>query len=219
MDTAISLENPAPLGETNFKVCIICQKEKKTTVQNVTSVTALQTAIEKRQDTVAKRLQPVLTPDILEHQKMVWHGECRRRYTLKKSCELAEKRRVVVLNTHIQDSETNSSLLSGHMTRSHRDTFDYMTQCIICEKPFTKRKKASIAMTESRGQSLKRKAEELNDQHMLDKIQAYPGATVDLVAIDVRYHIPCINAYINKRPIAKATSTDSCGKDDVFFFL
>ena len=94
-----------------------------------------------------------------------------------------------------------------------------MTQCIICEKPFTERKKASIAMTESRGQSLKRKAEELNDQHMLDKIQAYPGATVDLVAIDVRYHIPCINAYINKRPIAKATSTDSCGKDDVFFSL
>jgi len=53
-------------------------------------------------------------------------------------------------------------------------------------------------MSQSRGQLLKRKAEELNDAHMLGRIPAHPGADVDLTAIDVTYHMPRMNTYINK---------------------
>ena len=49
-------------------------------------------------------------------------------------------------------------------------------------------------MTKNRGESLKRKAEELNDRQMHDKISAHLGQDMDLVAMDVKYHAPCVNA-------------------------
>ena len=74
-------------------------------------------------------------------------------------------------------------------------------------------------MIQSRGQSLKRKADELNDIDMLNKIQAYPGASVGLVAIDVRYHMPCINAYISKRRKRQIANSDVKDKDATFVLL
>ena len=52
---------------------------------------------------------------------------------------------------------------------------------------------------QNRGESLKRKAEELNDRHMHDKISAHLGQDMDLVAVDVKYLAPCVNSYLKKR--------------------
>ena len=54
-------------------------------------------------------------------------------------------------------------------------------------------------MTKNRGESLKRKAEELNDRQMQDKISAHLGQDMDLVAVDVKYLAPCVNSYLKKR--------------------
>ena len=54
---------------------------------------------------------------------------------------------------------------------------------------------------------------------MLDIIQAYPGVAVDLVVIDVRYHMPCINAYINKWRKRQTANSDVKDRDDNFVSL
>ena len=195
MEEIICLGTSEPIGLTNFDRCIIRQKETPTTLQRVTSLIALSFAIEKRQDGVAKRLEKDCVLDISQHKSVMWHGECRRWYTLHKSCDLASKKRTagILAETQINDNQDDICVAA------QGSTVDSATQCIFCERPFTKRKRSSIAMTQSRGQSLKRKAEDLNDAHMLDRIHAHPGEDVDLTAIDVRYHMPCMNAYINKR--------------------
>ena len=219
MKTAICFEKPmTSILATNSQLCIICQQDKQSSLQNVTSLDTLKFAIEKRQDDIGKRLQSFVVAETVSHQQMKWHGECRRWYTLKKSCDLAEKRRMPGSSVQIRNDVNSNIQQKGveYMTRSRVGSFDYVTQCIVCEKPFTKRNKASIAMSVGRGQSLKKKVE-LIDRHVLDKIQAYHGEFVDLVALDVRYHMKCINAYMNKRP--KSVSIDSDKNDDAFLSL
>ena len=56
-------------------------------------------------------------------------------------------------------------------------------------------------MTQSCGQSLKRKPKVLNDTNVLDRIQAHPGATIDLVAINVLLYLSlknCTQMTVNK---------------------
>ena len=57
-------------------------KDIQTTLLKVSSVTAFSAAIEKRPYHIAKRIETYLVPDILEHKSMMWHGECRRCYTM-----------------------------------------------------------------------------------------------------------------------------------------
>ena len=89
----------------------------------------------------AKRLETVLVPDILEHKSVVWHGECRCWCTLQKSCDLAAKKRMAGMSAETQDNDEHdnvSAAAPGYLRRSRGSTFNYMTRCIICEKPFTK---------------------------------------------------------------------------------
>lgn len=64
-------------------------------------------------------------------------------------------------------------------------------------------------MTKNRGESLRRKAAELKDTEMQDKLNAHLGQDMDLVAMDVKYHAPCVVAYLNKRLKAEIVSTNS----------
>ena len=140
---------------------------------------------------------------------------------MKKNCDLAAKRQKSTLSQHDDEQPSTSSDATtvSTLTRSQKSVLDYKTQCIVCEKPFTKCKKASLVMTSNRGHTLKRKAEELNDKHMLDKIGAHLGDNMDLVAMDVKYHAPCVNAYMKKRPKAEAIDIDSKDKNSVFVSL
>jgi hypothetical protein len=75
---------------------------------------------------------------------------------LKRSCDMVEKKRGNdISSTNSPDGQTSDSFT----LRSQGSSFNYLTQCIACEKTFNCRKKASCAMTKSR------KAEELNDRN------------------------------------------------------
>lgn len=219
MEERISFGDTASAEPTNFDRCIICQKITDGNLQKVTSTESLSYAIRQRQDSIARRLEPILTLNSLENENIYWHGSCRRWYTLKKSCNLAAKRRK---NTSSADDQIDHAITSdppSALTRSQRGVFDYKSQCIVCEKPFTIRKKASLVMTSNRGESLKRKAKEINDSHMLDKLNAHLGEDMDLVAMDVQYHAPCVNAYMTKRQKAESVDIASKHKNNAFVSL
>jgi len=74
-------------------------------------------------------------------------------------------------------------------------------------------------MTKNRGESLKRKAEELNDRQMHDKISAHLGQDMDLVAVDVKYLAPCVNSYLKKRLKDETIDTNSKNKNSAFMSL
>ena len=112
------------------ELCIICQKETPTTLQRVISATSLSFAIEKRQNHVAKRLEKDGVLDILQHKSVMWHGECRRWYTLHKSCDLASKKRTdgILAETQNNDKQDDvcvaapeylTRLLSASFVKGH----------------------------------------------------------------------------------------------------
>lgn len=77
--------------QTDYSLCIICQDISNETVQNISKLETLEEAMEARQDSTAKRIKSDFH-DFLE-KNPVWHGNCRRWYTLKKSYMLARKKR------------------------------------------------------------------------------------------------------------------------------
>ena len=165
MDPAVNIENVDCVTSvmTDFAKCI-CQKTSKAkgTLQNVKTTDTLVNAMSKRQDSVALRL----SGHISSEKQMKWHGDCRRWYTLQKSCNLAEKRRK---QSSCEGSNGTSTPLSDSkpkFLRSRVSTFNYLRQCIICERKFTIRNRASKAKrpkTDTRGKTLKNKATELGD--------------------------------------------------------
>jgi len=187
---------------TNYSLCIICQTKKSEKLCSVTETKKLTEAIKARQDAIALRIQQDYTDDFITLKRPKWHGSCRRWYTLKRSYTLAEeKRKSEQLCPEIIGDSTKKGQCeeSEQAVRLPRSTFNYCSQCILCEKPFSKRQKQCIAMTQSRGYSLYEKAKRLNDKAMLVKIQGYPGEPIDVVASDVSYHNRCMNRYMNKR--------------------
>lgn len=129
----------------------------------MTSTEYISYAIRQRQDSIARRLEPILSLNSLENENIYWYGSCRRWYTLRKSCNLAAKRRK---NTSSADDQIDHAITSdppSTLIKSQRGVFDYKSQCIVCEKPFTIRKKASLVVISNRGESLKLKAKEIND--------------------------------------------------------
>ena len=69
-------------------------------------------------------------------------------------------------NTHTAYCEE-----SDQVTRLQRSKFNFSSQRVICEKPYSIRQKASTDMTNNRGLSLYNEAKTLNDDAMLIKIQ------------------------------------------------
>lgn len=54
---------------------------------------------------------------------------------------------------------------------------------------------------------------------MLDKLNAHLGEDMDLVAMDVQYHAPCVNAYMRKRQKAESVYIHSKHKNNAFVSL
>lgn len=59
----------------------------------------------------------------------------------------------------------------------------------------------------------------LDDKNMIARIQSYPGVAADLVAMDVQYHRPCMNTYLNTRIKAAVPSDEPNEKNDAFATL
>ena len=102
----------------------------------------------------------------------MWHGECQHRYTLRKSCELTEKKRLLEEATCILRPKTMKkvTLINLNIQLDYKGKLLIIWLCIICEQCFTKYKKASLAMTQSSGSTLVRKAQELDDRDIIDKV-------------------------------------------------
>ena len=219
MDPAANIENVdcVPSVMTGFAKCLICQKTSKAkgTLQNVETTDTLVNAMSKRQESVALRLSGHASSE----KQMKWHGDGRRWYTLQKSCNLAERRRKQSSCEGSNGTSTSSSDSKQKFLRSRVSTFNYLRQCIICERKFTIRNKASKAMTDTRGKTLKKKATELGDRKMLSRIQAFKDSEVDLVALDIQYHKKCMNAYLVRRVIKQKTSSSGQSKKDAFVML
>ena len=59
--------------------------------------------------------------DILEHKSVIWHGECRRWYTLEKSCDLAAKKRMAGMSEETKDNDEHDNVsvaAPDYLTRS-----------------------------------------------------------------------------------------------------
>ena len=61
---------------TDFDRCIICQEITDANLQRVTSMDSLHYAIKQHQDSVAKRLEPIVSMDKQDEKNMYWHGHC-----------------------------------------------------------------------------------------------------------------------------------------------
>lgn len=115
---------------TDFARCKICQKTctVKGTLQNVKSTDTLLNATPKRQDSVALRL----SGQISSETQLKWHGDCRRWYTLQKTCNLAEKKHKQSSSEGSNGASTSSSSDSKQKFLGSRvSAFNYLSQCII----------------------------------------------------------------------------------------
>ena len=127
MEEKICFGNTTHTKPTNSDRCIICQKETHTNLQKVRSVESLRYAVTQRQDSIARRLEHIVTSDSQNDKNIYWHGDGRRWYSLKKSCDLAAKRRQSLIGQ--EDSEqpgaSSDNTTPSTLTRSKRSVLDY----------------------------------------------------------------------------------------------
>ena len=202
------------IKQTDYSKCILCQESKRDRISTVieSSVKTLREATEARQDDTALRLKSDLSSAtfILDRHPQ-WHQSCRNLYCLKKSYELAEKKRI---NRPEPEGRSEAENALGVVRRSSIVPFDAKTMCVICSKIFDKdgRKPTSLVETGTRQKSLMDKASQLQDNHLLARIRRYDKKPIDMVANDVCYHMKCMNRYLTQR--APSSSRTNVGESD-----
>lgn len=215
----VSQTKYSKISTTNYSCCVICQRQSAQPLHKVTLVglTSLKTAAEARQDETALRLEADITSDtFLTEKKPLWHPDCRNVYTLKKSYELARRKRTNgEKSSSAQEPVCATDGASVRSTRSSSATFDAKSQCVICNKTYDREGKLpkSMVQTENRQQSLLSKAQSLQDHDLLLRIQGYTDDTIDMVASDICYHRTCINKYMAQRRKSDTNTQDTSIND------
>ena len=184
--------------ETNYEVCIICQKTSSDQLNKLTArgLETFRYAMKQRKDSVFYRLHSEIgDQESFLSKSPVCHRSCRSVYTHKKELEtfVAKKAKL----------EGNPSTCS--YSRRESLGIDYKTNCFICEKQRDSKGTWALVViaTKQRQEAVYLKAKLLDDDKMLMKIQGYGDEPADMIAADFRYHKSCMDIYMNRKPKEK----------------
>ena len=152
-------------------------------------------AMDARQDETFKRLKhDSSTCTWLTDKKPKWHSKCRNWYTNEKSYKLAEKKRP--LSSDAEDLNQSGCSNSSQTSRISRTatTFDAKNACVICNKRWMRGKQPTCRVsTKNSQQKIIYKAKQLNREDILLRLI---GKGHDMVANDISYHKPCMDAFL-----------------------
>jgi hypothetical protein len=188
--------------QTDYAKCIICQGETKSGLNNIQTFDKLKLAVQARLDKIAVRLQPDIENETwLDTEKPKWHGKCRNWYINEKSYKLAEKKRqgsgMLAEGTEKSGPEEPSAGPSLQSTRSHTAPYDAKVCCVICNCQWFRGKEPQCKVSTQNSQRfIIDKANKLNREDILQRVI---GAGHDMVANDICYHMPCMNAFKARR--------------------
>lgn len=199
--------SPAKMSKnTEYSKCIICQ-ESDDHIQTIIeqSYNSIVGAIECRQDTVAKRLEcDINTKDNFFAKNPKWHETCRVRWTSKRNLKYSCKRK----------RSPSHTIHERKSTRNNTPDFNFKTMCLICGKTNLpgKRKhdKLHRVMCDSVQGWLYTYAKDTCSDAVLHRIEG-DNTSLDLVAMEGRYHKLCYDTLRNK-----ARPTQETRPDDVY---
>ena len=196
----VSLERKKRIREekpTDYTKCVVCQGPAVKQLLKIQEKTApkLLVAMDCRQDETYERLYNDACNDTwVTDISPKWHTKCRNAYILEKSCKLAQMRRVGSSDTTMDQPECSTSIETPTILTRHRTAaFDAKRACLICNKRWAKGKTpATMVSTECSQQAIADKAKQLNREDILLRLV---GHGHDMVANDISYHLPCMNAF------------------------
>jgi hypothetical protein len=219
MDPAFSINTTRARDDTDISKCIICQTQEfeKGPLNNVTNLgyDSLLFAVENRQDDVAHRLDSTIRPkEEFIQRKLQWHKQCRNNYTHKKT--------VAQHMTRKRPATCSSS--AGDSSAKKRETTskpNHNAECFICDKTRSNLGDRSLRLvsTRERQVSVWQKAQQLQDDNMLTKIDGFGDNCIDMTISGFQYHLACMNNYLTIRTSTGANNDDTTQLEQSFHSL
>ena len=207
------------ITSSDYSQCIVCQTtaDDQGPLYNLTKrgFTTFKKAVEIRKDGVYSRVWDDLqNEDQFLSKKPLCHEKCRSSYTLKRTLDNLVSAKLL----RAEQGETSCQ------QKCRRSSTDYKAVCFLCERERDSKgdRELTLVTTVNRQNSIHSKAKELRDESVLLKIQGHGYNCLDLIANDFRYHLRCMNNFMNRRcKVSEQTcdSTNSREHDEVFQLL
>ena len=168
----------------------------------------------QRQDIIYEKLKPYIDNELplpVHPSDIYRHEMCYKVYILKKSVQLAEKKRKASAATN------NSTDLNPakRMTRAASVSHVTKTTCIICREVYKKDPKDRRRSVEavpftlfSAVESLQEAAKIRGDHYILNQLAGGARGGRDAIAGDVHKHEDCYKAYTNPNTLSRLQSDD-----------
>ena len=146
---------------THFTQCIICQAPSKERLQRLTEkgYPALAFAVQKRDDSVARRLCKAVVYNTLLSNNPLYHAKCRNAYTNRKTIQ--QKCRAKAKKHRQSDEDETTQEDQQRLTRSHSGhSVRLGVECFVCGKSCDKKgqRQLTLVSTNDRGKSILAKA-------------------------------------------------------------
>ena len=180
---------------TDFRRCLICQKDLSDVLNNLTKrgLPRFQEAMLEHNDEVYERLRHDITDDdqfLLK--KTVCHRGCRSEYTHKRHSDFQVKRQK--LDTSVPDALSSRNIA----------TVDYKTRCFLCKKERDKKGVRTLILISEQGREehIHRRVKELADKELMIAVEAHCTTHKDMIAADFSYH----RSYMSRFMLSKLPS-------------
>ena len=207
----------------NKDVCAFCfglfDEKHPAVTPDTTKLDAVFDAPQSRMDQTGQKLIQCKDAIISGSVKIKYHRNCRATYTSRYHINRYNEQRNKDQQTVPESSESRDDLpeQSRWFTRSVTPTFDWKTNCFICDKPCYSNKRYEWSMVRTAvdhqtPSTILTGAQQRQDMEMLLRLQGVPNG--DLVAVEARYHRKkaCVAKYTDTRkhsPLTKDTKTSN----------
>lgn len=204
----------------DWKLCIICQKSKKESLQcparskrkdaGAGYFSFILHAVEFKKLGIAVTQVDVEIPGVeqtLTNNNASWHKSCRDLFNNTK-LERAKKRKLAESDEDeniVNEEPSRSSPVKSRRSSINGRFYPKNLQCFFCEK-YDSTDNLHCASTYEVDQKVRECAMLLNDRSLIAKLSA--GS--DLIAIEAKYHVNCLVSLYNRtRPFRKECSKSS----------
>ena len=199
MELLVVSKKRRPSLDTDFELCIICQKGSTTDLRNLTKdgLPTFLKAMRLHGDDVQERLDNIVQDEESFLQRCPkYHRDCKSDYTHSRHQEKLSKKRTK------SSDEANAP-------KNRRSVVNFKSCCFICNKERDSKgnRRLFLVATKTRQKGIYDKATYLQDESMLLKIQGLGQEPIDMIAADYRYHKTCLDNFMNKRKPSASSST------------
>lgn len=177
----------------NYDLCVICQKNSNETLQIVTRENY---PILKEACTLKSNLHSISLSKELENEDSFFsnhpllHPQCRRNFT-----RIAYKKRT-------REASPNDSEISSLRSKSKRESNNVDPNiCLLCGKERDNKgnQKLIPITTFNRQNVIWKKAKEVGNTLLLNKIEGFGNSCVDMIALELKYHNSCMTTFLNTK--------------------